>query len=899
MGTLAGAEIDTWLRDGGLVVTASDRAARALQSGFHQRRRADGLSAWPSPSILDYASFTRAAWAERAVDGRMLLNPAQEQSLWSAIAGREGHLATLLEGPRHRLAAMAMQAHELLCSYAPRYLRETARAGWDRDAGAFSGWLSAFERTCRESNLLSPGRAPLELISLLQQDAVLRPPLLVAGFDRILSTQQAIFDAWGSWRRLVNGQPASDTHFYKSTDGHAELDACAQWCMRLLVANPDTRVLVITQEISNHRGEIERAFLRFNPLSSAPLFEFSLGIPLRNVPVARALHLLLKWLAAPLEENELDWLFRTGFATASPAESAALQAYVRALRRNGLERTQWTLEAFIRQESHMRHHRAAESLPVSWIQRISAAQRQLADLAATQQSPLDWAALVPRFLAAAGWRGEQGLSSAQHQALHRWDQALDACGSLGFDGRRIAWPGFLTTLTRTLDETLFAPESRNAPIQIAGSTESAGLTADAIWFLGADEDAWPAKGSVHPLLPLPVQREAAMPHSTPRQDWDLAHSVTTRLLASASIVNFSFAAQNKDSETRPSRLITQLAGAPQVLPAELKAPRHPDPIAVSFIDAVQVPFPRDTVEGGSAVLTSLSQCAFKAFATSRLAAKGWNPAEAGLTASQRGQLLHDVLHAIWGGPPRGLRTLAELQACANIKSFVEDHVQTVLHENMPAAARENMPPRYLEIEERRLADLVTEWLAYEATRLPFSVAETEAKRSIDIAGLHLSLRLDRIDQLNDGSLLVIDYKSGNVSPKSWDLPRPDDVQLPLYAGFAIDSEQKLGGLVFAKVRAGQHCFAGSTEDPAGTLFAGLKGTSSLVRARLTLAQLNLWQRYIQQLARDFLAGRATVDPRQYPITCEHCGLQSLCRIQEREQFADDEDEPAEAEAADE
>jgi hypothetical protein len=39
-----------------------------------------------------------------------------------------------------------------------------------------------------------------------------------------------------------------------------------------------------------------------------------------------------------------------------------------------------------------------------------------------------------------------------------------------------------------------------------------------------------------------------------------------------------------------------------------------------------------------------------------------------------------------------------------------------------------------------------------------------------------------------------------------------------------------------------------------------------------------WRRSIEQLARDFLAGRADVNPRKYPETCERCGLQTLCRI---------------------
>ena len=135
-------------------------------------------------------------------------------------------------------------------------------------------------------------------------------------------------------------------------------------------------------------------------------------------------------------------------------------------------------------------------------------------------------------LRTAGWPGRAAFER-EFQARSRWQQALETAGSLGFDGRRIPWTEFLSALDRTLDETLFAPESHDAPIQIAGPAESAGLTADAIWFLGANEDAWPAAGATHPLLPLEVQREAGMPHATPQLDWDLAQAITARLLASA------------------------------------------------------------------------------------------------------------------------------------------------------------------------------------------------------------------------------------------------------------------------------------------------------------------------------------------------------------------------------
>lgn len=931
MGPSAAVDIDAWLRHGGLVVTASERAARALAVAFHRARQAEGLTAWATPDIQDWNTFVRTAWAARSLDGRLLLNPAQEQSLWATIAAADGPPGALLEGPRYRLAALAMEAHQLLCSHAPRLLRASVRAGWQNDAAAFSRWLAEFDEICRTDNLLSPARLPLELLALLQNQSSAgpqptgapsfrpllservgecepvpatasltsgnepgRPPLLLAGFDRILPIQRAVFDEWGRSLEAPSGWPASQVHFYEAPNDQEELAACALWCSSQLAANPNARILVVTQDVSQRRGQIERAFLRHTGSAHAPLFEFSLGIPLSQVPLARAAT-LLRWLSGPLAEHELDWLFSTGHAAAAPGETAALQARMRALRSRGLERPTWTLDAFLtpfvgRPEDN--------SLPAAWVERMEQARRLLGEMNRRPQTPPEWAEFVPKLLASLRFADAAALSSAEDQAARRWQQTLETAGSLGFDGRRIDWKDFLSALARTTEETIFAPESRDAPIQIAGPAESAGLTADAVWFLGASEDAWPAGGSTHPLLPPDVQREAQMPHASPQLDCDLAQAITARLLGSAGEVHFSYARQVEGTEARPSGLVVQLAGPAQNLPAELKASPSPEPFTVPIEDFTRIPHPPGKVRGGAAVLTAQSLCPFQAFATARLDAKSWQPAQAGLTPSQRGQLLHAVLHSVWSGPPRGIRTHAELVALSSREIWVAGHVERAFAQALPAGVLDRMPVRYLELEGLRLTRLVAAWLDYESARVPFEVLETEARREVTLAGLTFKLRLDRLDRLNDGSQLVIDYKSGLVSPKSWDLPRPQDVQLPLYGGFALDADHELGGLVFAKLRPGDLAFVGCFGAPAATLFTGLKPSSSLAKNSLQAEQLIAWQEAIEQLAKDFLAGRAEVDPRDYPKTCERCGLQTLCRIQENHIPLDAEDASADEEGSD-
>jgi hypothetical protein len=261
------AEITAWLRAGGWVVTASERAARALAASFHRARRAEGLAAWPAPTILDWQTFLRTAWTDRSksTDGRLLLDPLQEQSIWAGIVGSDQHMATLLEGPRNRMANLAMEAHKLLCSYAPQFLKEGARAAWQQDAEDFSAWLAAFDETCRKANLLSTARLPIELISLLENSSpatVQRPPLLLAGFDRIVPVQRRLFDAWGAAggvQEASAGEHAREVRFYHAADTQSELTACALWCKQQLAAKPDASLLVITQEVSQRRGEIEHS----------------------------------------------------------------------------------------------------------------------------------------------------------------------------------------------------------------------------------------------------------------------------------------------------------------------------------------------------------------------------------------------------------------------------------------------------------------------------------------------------------------------------------------------------------------------------------------------------------------------------------------------------------------
>ncbi|MGD0912591.1 MAG: PD-(D/E)XK nuclease family protein [Terracidiphilus sp.] len=887
MGTGTRSEIDAWLRGGGAVVTASERGARAIAESYHRARQAEGLTAWPAPDVKDWHSFVREAWEERNRDARMVLNPLQEQALWAGIVQERHSEAASFPGTLHRLAAMAMEAHRLICFYAQQFLNARVRGTWQQDAAAFSEWLAVFDELCRRRECVSGARLALELAEALTDDAAKRKELLLAGFDRILPAQAAVVRAWGPWREVGLGEPASETAFFEAADTREELAACALWSRGELTANPKARLLIVTQNEPGQRGEIERTLLRYAVPegwsgTNAPLFEFSLGVPLAQTALGRGALLTLKWLSQTLTENEIDWLISTGQIAADKDETRLLTAFMRGLRRRNLQRTEWNLTDWMTQ-------RGADSIPEAWMRRITQARRDLEKGTRQSRSSVVWAELANELLETAGWPGGRPLGSEEHQVTDRLRRVLDDCASLGFDGERMHWHGIIDSLERAAVQALYAPQSQYAPILIAGPAETAGIEVDGIWFLGASEDAWPAAGTTHPFLPIGLQREAKMPHAAAQFDWELAQTMTARLLASARQVNFSYARQSDAVEARPSRVITTIAGEPQKLREELKLTKAKEAATEEWIDESTVPFPGGKVRGGAGVLTAQSQCPFKAFATARLGAESWDAAEAGLTAAQRGKLLHAVLNLAWNVNDGGVGSHADLMAIADLRAFVEQRVQRAMAEELRNGECDVMPPRYLELEHVRLTNLVTDWLQYERTRVEFMVLGTEIKKERLIEGLDLHLRMDRVDRLQDGKLLVIDYKTGDVAPKMWELPRPDDVQLPLYAGFGLDENTECGGLVFAKIRAGELEFVGRVENVKSTLLPDVSARSGLAKNKLTEQDMAAWREYIEQMARDFVAGEAKVDPRDGEKTCEKCGLQTLCRIAEFETASDDEE----------
>lgn len=868
--------------DGALILTATKRLARRLRGEFDRRLAAAGRAAWSTPAIASGDDWLRQA-ADRLGEGWRFLGSQGARRLWERIIDAEESESVQALLQVAATARAAEEAHTLLAEYRQNPASQLLTA----DHASFLRWRHAYLEICRRDGWLDTA-ALAETVSVAVAEGILAVPqvLWIAGFDDLPPRFRRLAEAFAARGGEVHEfppavEPAGEPVRLACADARDEVRQAARWARRLLEEG-EGEIGIVVPDLQGYRLLIERIFLaeidpaaQVRPGAEEARFSLSLGAPLADQgAVVAALEILGAGPILPVARA--GFLLRTPYLGGSLRESTGRARLDRKLRAE--DRNTVSLQTFARamgkeEEANPR------SIP------FAAICHRLLDFFHDREKRLPgaWAAIFAGLLQAVGWPGERPLDSRDYQVVKAWrEKVLRDLASFDLVSGPVARSEAVALVRRLAAETEFHSEGPESPVQVFGLLEAAGLRFRHLWVMGLHDGALPAPPRPNPFLPVSLQIAAGMPHASAEREAEFAGRVAARLLAAAPKVVLSHPLREGDAIRLPSPFIRDLpAGEVSLAPGHAPAAvwRRAAHAAEVIFDPSGPPLPADRPAiGGTAILRDQALCPFRSFARHRLAAASLEVPDIGLDAGERGSLLHKVLEIFWRetGDQAGLLALDAAALDLRLRRNIDEAIARTYEKRLrPSAA-------LLDLEAQRLLLLVREWLLeVESRRVSFTVEEREKEHRETFGGIEFTTRIDRIDRLLDGSLAVIDYKTGQVEAADLIGERLLEPQLPVYG--LGRPEGDLAAAAFATLRRGKCGFVGVARD--GGLLPKVPALAEWKKAQETgiaewPALLARWREQLDALGRAFAAGEAAVDPVSVHKACRICDLTSFCRIHE-------------------
>ena len=801
-----------------------------------------------APLARELARFLDEVQAEGRDFAQLLrLVPASYAQHWQQILG---FLAILTEHWPRLLAEIgcldpAERRNRVLAAQAAAWRREPPRhrviaAGLTGGIAAVADLL-AVVATLPEGAVVLPGiEREIDAASWgeIAGDPA-HPQHLMARLLRRLELEPADLRRWPApgirggrtaRRRLVNEalRPATESDRWRDLSG---IDATAlDGLLRLDCAGPQEEASVIALLLRRrleHPGETAALITPDRALARRVAAELrrwnieiddSAGMPLNKTPPGVFLRLVLDMAAEALAPLPLLAALKHPLAAGGLAPDA-FRASVRHLEMATL-RGPRPAPGFAGLRAVLPEGRREL---VGFVDRLEAALTPLLGVLESGETPL--ATLVAAHIAAAEalaasneesgaarlWREEAGEAAGAFL-----DSLLDAAPSLPeLDGKD--YPALFEAL---LAGPVVRPRfGRHPRLAIWGLLEARLQHADLVILGGLNEGVWPPQTESDPWLSRPMRRDFGLP--PPERRIGVAAHDFAQALGAKEVV-LTRAMRVEGAPTVPSRWLLRLDTVLRAagLEGRLDAAREPlawqallDKPAAHRPGAPPAPRPPVSVRPRRLSVTQIEtwmRDPYALYAAEILRLRALDPIDADPGVAERGQFINQALDAFVRTFPDALPADAE----ARLIGMGIDAFGRALER---PGVRAFWWPRFERIAGWFLAE-------EKARRDSLAAIRSELTGRLDLdVGFTLIAKADRIDRQRDGSLVLIDYKTGGV-PSAGDVALGLSPQLPLEA--AIAEAGGFAGIAPAAVAALEY-WRLTGADPAGETISPAKDEAGL------------------------------------------------------------------------
>jgi len=790
-------------------------------------------NAWPTPKIIPYQTWLEWLCAKN-LNQLTLLGEQEENILWSSISKQDHATVKLIKQAWETVQQWEVPLKKLL--------------DFSDEAKTFYQWAEEFITTCKTKNLVDKNSLPeLIMLGVTQKKIKLPSNLCFIGFDNVYPQLEKLLNFFSQHIELrfenINDLTA-DEKCLIFNDTKTERLTMAHWARKILNNKPNAHIGCVVPNLINSRFEIEQTFIEVFKLNPHPTpFNISAGFFLHQFPIICTTLKILE-LVNVFALTNICYLLKSPFIFGFAEEKNNRDHLVSQLNLLDLENIAFNLI-----ESYGDCSIFAQML------------KKIPPKPLTLESPSFWTHFFCKVLECFGINTSPPLIQEEKMLLQDFYKILRNFSNFDLFINKISYEQALSYLKNILCNTLYQKPNKDQPINILGILEAAGINFDYLWIMGMDNYSWPPTPSLNPFLPLQIQKNLGLPHATNERELEFTKKLLQRFKKSAKSIIYSCATYVDDCERKLSPLFDDI---PRIQISDLELPKNDSKIIKKtkiFIEDSFLPvLPSEKISGGTRIFTLQALCPFKAFAAIRLRAD-LKPIWRHVI---RGNIVHAVLEEIW----KKINSYKELLDYSNLelKELINSSIDNVIASY--CANITDIKYFFIENEKKCLNNIIFKWLQLEKKRSPFVIVALEQKKTINFAGIICNFRLDRIDQLQDGSLIIIDYKTGtqSVAISNFFGENLFNPQLPLYC---LTSSEKIDAIIFAQIHAKKVVFKGISSKDIG--LNGIKIKNNEEWQEL----LNQWQTSLMKLGQDFNAGKNEVNPGTN--ACRNCALKILCR----------------------
>ncbi len=854
------ADFQRALADGVTIVTATQRLARQLKRAYGSSREVTATT----PRIFSVERWLTSTWeaiAESDEQPKRLLSLVEAETLWhQVVAAQIAASADFSLIQPETASKLAARCRSILKAHRVPLSSDSVRTTFEiePDTSCFLSWVDRIDLRLKAegwlmiediAGVIGQASRPKNKELWFLSEEPMTPALRHAFAGRFQQVR------WFRSEVLTSPLP---TLVFDTRE--TEIKDAARWGK--MQHDENRQAVIILSDYQRDRALLEHHLRSFFGVSDRVFTDlpvnFSRGIELSKVPMFRDAVLLIKLITHGLDRHEISALVRSPFFAWNDQglndKGQTLAELFRTKRGEfDLNSLLWVLS------------RTSEHSPLA----RSLSKVRVDRLASLRLEAQEWRVRITQLLQDVGWPNASGLDSLEYQQLDLYDGVFDALEVSPVDVGPFGLSVFLGRLQSVLNKRLFQPQTDQSLLQVMSLGDTLGLSFGAVRVVGSTSESVPEKPSALSFLPWKIIRDFDIVVA----DEDFSHQTTARLLgnlASAGPTVMTYHQVSDGMINLPCRYCDSAElGLP---PTETPQDRASSVVLEWVKDDIGLPVVLPKKQGGGVgLLEAQSVCPMQAHLRYRLGLATLEPASRGLTAGERGGILHQALQFLFtrirsSGALAGLGSSAAHNAASDAATAAVNDIRDAVRDRVGLPA--------LDLEVARLTQAVFEWLAIERERtIAFEVELTEEPLDWHCDGLTLSLKADRVDRLESGHRVVIDYKSGGSSRVS------DWCEIPLKAPQLPCYSQALSDVVtitIAKVGVEEAGF-NALGDNIGLLVTDRKSQKILTSADVSsLSELSAqWAEALTSLVQSFVSGEAVPTPSA--SACRYCDYAPVCR----------------------